>query len=205
MSTIFVEVDVQVDFVDPKGALYVAGSDRILPNIRHLLELAGAHRVTTISPTCAHLENDPEFTQFAPHCIEGSAGARRQFDSLPNLPRRVWEAEAQVPAEEVRIVPGMHYVVKKRTFPMFANPWMAALRRADVLRDLDAVVFGVATDVCVRVDVLDLCRAGVRVRLVEDGIAGIDPRDSVHALEEMRSAGVQMVSAQSVLDAASLS
>jgi nicotinamidase/pyrazinamidase len=197
--TLFVDVDTQVDFVDPNGALYVAGSERILPNIRALLEHASRFGITTISPMCAHVVNDPEFRQFPPHCIEGTPGQRRYFDDLPRLPRHVWPPSALVTPRDLEVRVGHHYVVQKRTFPMFANPWMDALRRRGTIGDFDAVVFGVATDVCVRADVLDLCAAGARVRLVEDAIAGIAPGDTERALGEMASAGARTVTTEDIL------
>lgn len=193
METVFFDIDTQVDFIDSNGALYVPGSKEIAPNIRHLLEYAGEHRITTISPMCAHVVNDPEFQQFPPHCVEGSPGQRRYFDELPKLRRHVWEAEATVREADIDIVSGDHYVVKKRSFPMFSNPWMKALAKRGRFRGMDAVAFGVATDVCVRVDVLDLCRVGARVRLVRDAIAGIRVDDTERALRQMTGAGVRLV------------
>jgi nicotinamidase/pyrazinamidase len=193
MDQLFIEVDVQVDFVDPSGALYVQGSQEIAPNIRRLLEFATQHRITTVSPMCAHVVHDAEFQQFPPHCIEGTPGQRRYFDDLPQLPRHLWPPDAVVKPADLIIEPGQHYVVPKRTFPMFANPWMHALRERGAFRDVACVVFGVATDVCVRIDTLDLCHAGARVRLVTDAIAGIAHEDTDRALQEMREAGARFV------------
>lgn len=197
--TVFVDVDTQVDFVDPGGALYVAGSDAILPNIRALLEHASRFGITTISAMCAHVVHDPEFRQFPPHCIEGTPGQRRYFDDLPRLPRHVWPPSALVTSRDLELRVGHHYVVQKRTFPMFANPWLDALRRQGVIGGFDAVVFGVATDVCVRADVLDLRAAGARVRLVEDAIAGIEPSETERSLREMTSSGARLVTTEQVL------
>src|SRR5512139_2452893 len=138
MDTVFFDIDTQVDFMDPRGALYVRGSETIAPNIRRLLEYATQHAITTVSPMCAHVVNDPEFEQFGPHCVEGKAGQRRYFDELPRLPRQVWHADATVTPADLTLAPGRHYVVQKRTFPMFANPWMAALRERDVFHHLPA-------------------------------------------------------------------
>jgi nicotinamidase/pyrazinamidase len=199
MNEVFIDVDTQVDFVDPAGALYVAGSREILPNIRRLLELAGARRITTISPMCAHLPNDPEFAQFPPHCVEGTPGQQRYFESLPALPRRIWKADAAVTEADLRLEPGHHYVAQKRVFPMFANPWLAAMRERGAFRGLSCVVFGVATDVCVRCDVLDLCATGAEVRLVADAIAGIDVNDTRRALAEMQDAGARLIRTEQVV------
>jgi nicotinamidase/pyrazinamidase len=190
---VFIEVDVQVDFVDPAGTLYVPGGQEIAPSIRRLLEFATRCRITTISPMCAHLVDDPEFQQFPPHCIEGTPGQRRYFDDLPRLPRHIWPPDATLTPADLTIEPGHHYIAAKRTFPMFANPWMHALRERGAFRDADCVVFGVATDVCVRIDTLDLRAAGARVRLVTDAIAGITREDTERALQEMQAAGARFV------------
>jgi nicotinamidase/pyrazinamidase len=193
MTDLFIEVDVQVDFVEPAGALYVPGSTEITPNIRRLLECATQRGITTISPMCAHVVDDVEFKQFPPHCIDGTAGQRRYFAELPRLPRRIWPPEAAVTTADLTIEPGHHYIVQKRTFPMFANPWMHALRERGVFHAARCTVFGVATDVCVRVDTLDLCHAGADVRVVTDAIAGITPQDTERALQAMRDAGARFV------------
>ncbi len=202
MDTVFFDIDTQVDFMDPRGALFVSASSTIAPNIRRLLEYATAHRITTVSPACAHVSDDPEFRQFGPHCIEGTPGAKRYFAALPALPRRMWGSDEHPLPDEVRLDPACHYVVQKRTFPMFANPWLGALRERGAFHDLPAVAFGVATDVCVLCDVLDLCRAGARVRVVRDAIAGITAADSERALRQMRDAGAHFVTTAEVVGAA---
>jgi len=202
VEAVFFDIDTQVDFIDPKGALYVPGSQDIAPNIRRLLEHATRTCTTTFSPVCAHVVDDPEFKQFAPHCVEGTPGQRRYFDDLPQLPRRVWAAEARVATADVTIESGHHYIVAKRTFPMFANPWMRALRERGAFRGLAGVAFGVATDVCVLRDVLDLCQAGARVRVVRDAIAGINTEDSARALQQMHDAGAVFTTTDEIVSAA---
>ena len=62
------------------------------------------------------------------------------------------------------------------------------------LEDLDAqtlFIIGLATDYYVKQTVLDACKLGFRVVVLEDGIRGIDtePGDSQKALQEMKKAG----------------
>ena len=47
MKTVFVDVDTQIDFVFPAGALYVPGAETILPNIARLNQYASdkGHRL----------------------------------------------------------------------------------------------------------------------------------------------------------------
>lgn len=199
MITVFFDIDTQFDFMDPKGTLYVPGSQEIAPNVRRLLEYATRTRTATVSPMDAHRTDDPEFKQYGAHCIDGAPGQRRYFDDLPRLPRVVWRPDATVTAADLKIEPGHHYVVHKRSFPMFANAWMRALREEGVFRGLPSVAFGVATDVCVLRDVLDLCQAGARVRVVRDAIAGITAADSERALKQMQDAGATLVRTEEIV------
>ena len=44
MTTLFFDVDTQIDFLFPAGALYVPGAERIVPAIARLNQYAAAHR-----------------------------------------------------------------------------------------------------------------------------------------------------------------
>src|SRR5271169_3681891 len=74
-NLVFWEVDTQADFMLPGGKLYVPGAERLLPNIRRLIDAARRGRVLLVSHGCYHAEDDPEFKTFPPHCIKGTAGA----------------------------------------------------------------------------------------------------------------------------------
>ena len=71
---VFVNIDTQRDFLEPTGALYVPGSTEILPNLARLTEFARSHHIPILATTCAHLPDDPELTQFPPHCMAGTRG-----------------------------------------------------------------------------------------------------------------------------------
>ena len=74
MKTVFVDIDTQIDFLFPAGALYVPGAERILPAIAQLNHYAVEHSMPLISTADAHSENDPEFRTWPPHCVAGTAG-----------------------------------------------------------------------------------------------------------------------------------
>ena len=73
---IFWEVDAQKDFMLPGGKLYVPGAERIIPNIKRLVDAARKAGILLVSSACAHAADDPEFASFPPHCIRGTEGAR---------------------------------------------------------------------------------------------------------------------------------
>ena len=195
---IFFDIDTQHDFLDRDGALYVPDSESIRPQLERLLRAASERQITTVSSRCAHQVNDPEFAVFPPHCIDGTRGAERVFADLPNLPRRELPVGA-APEPQATLAPATHYLVKKQVYDLFSNPWLEGLRESGAFSGEQCVVFGVATDYCVRAAGLGLASTGAHVLLVEDAIRGVAPETTAKALEEMRAAGVQFTTTDKVL------
>ena len=79
LKTIFWEVDVQADFMLPGGSLYIPGAEKIMANINLLVDAARQGRVFLISSADAHNANDPELSDWPPHCFKGTPAA----DLLP--------------------------------------------------------------------------------------------------------------------------
>jgi nicotinamidase/pyrazinamidase len=195
---IFFDVDTQRDFMDSTGALYVPDAEAIRPNIERLLRAAGDRKVTTISSRCAHEPGDPEFEIFPPHCIDGAPGAERVFAGLPALPRLEIAVDAAADPR-AQIQPETHYVVKKKVFDLFSNQWLEGLRRKGEFKGESCIVFGVATDYCVRACALGLAEAGARVLLVKDAVRGVTGETTSRTIDEMRAAGVEFTSTDEVL------
>jgi len=61
VKTVFFDVDTQIDFLYPSGALYAPGAEMIVDRVAKLNCYAAAHGITVISSMDAHSENDPEF------------------------------------------------------------------------------------------------------------------------------------------------
>ena len=198
---IFFDVDTQRDFMDPDGALYVPQAELVRPNIERLLLGAGKAGITTVSSRCAHEEGDAEFEIFLPHCLEGTRGAERIFPGLPALPRLEIAAGAGADPAAL-LLPATHYLVKKKAFDLFSNRWLEGLRERGAFRGRICVVFGVATDYCVRACGLGLAAAGARVLLVEDAIRGVAPETTEKTLDEMRAAGIEFITTGRVLEQA---
>ena len=51
MSTVFIDVDTQLDFLFPSGALYVPGAERLIPTLAHLTRYAAAARHSAVLST----------------------------------------------------------------------------------------------------------------------------------------------------------
>lgn len=195
---IFFDIDTQHDFMDVNGALAVRDAVAIKPQLELLLRAASERQITTISSRCAHEPGDAEFEIFPPHCLEGTLGAERIFSALPQLPRAEIAVDAQADSSTV-IEGGRHYIVKKKVYDLFSNAWLNTLRERGVFAGQECVVFGVATDYCVRAAALGLTEAGARVLLVEDAIRGVAPETTAQTIAEMRAAGVVFTTTAEVL------
>ncbi|HMV47499.1 MAG TPA: isochorismatase family protein [Blastocatellia bacterium] len=195
---IFFDVDTQRDFMDANGALAVPEAEAIKPNLERLLRAAGSRGITTISSRCAHEAGDAEFEIFPPHCLDGTPGAERVFAALPELPRREIAVDAVADAQ-AQLAGGEHYVVKKKVFDLFSNAWLDGLRRQGVFNGETCVVFGVATDYCVRACALGLAEAGALVLVVEDAVRGVAADTTAQTLADMRAAGIEFTTTDEVL------
>lgn len=182
MTTVFFDVDTQLDFVYPAGALYAPGAERILPAIERLNHYGAAHGIPVISTTDAHTENDPEFQKWPHHCVAGSLGQRKPGLALLDS-RVVVGSNAPEPA-----VAGVaQIIVEKQMLDCFSNPNLPR-----VLSQLNAdryVVYGVVTEYCVRCAALGLLATGKRVELVTDAVCSLQEADARRTLEEFTARG----------------
>jgi nicotinamidase/pyrazinamidase len=190
---VFVDVDTQVDFMLPGGKLYVPHAEEIIPNLRELMLWARAHKVPIVSTSDTHAPDDPEFAQWPPHCVAGTPGQRRIPETL--FPDAV----------VVENRPGAFYlpsgwdgqiVVEKQVYDFTTNVNIEAILAS--LGQPRLVVFGVATEYCVRSDVLALRSRDLPVALVVDAIKSISAEGGRKAIEEMVAAGANLVTTAEV-------
>ncbi len=191
MKTVFVEVDTQIDFLFPAGALYVPGAERLLPAFAELNRFAAAHGYPLVSTVDAHSENDPEFRVWPPHCVAGTAGQAKAAATL--IEKRV-----VIPIEPVKpdIQGAQQIVVEKRQIDPFATPnlW-------PVLRALGAeayVLYGVVTEYCVRCVADGLLTTGKPVTLVTDAVKALSRAESENVLRNFQDRGGRLATVAQV-------
>ncbi len=194
MKSVFVDVDSQLDFLYPAGALYVPKAERIVPAVARLNRFAARHRIPVISTTDAHSENDPEFAVWPPHCIAGTTGQHKAQATL--LEKRVVIPNCEC---DLALDGAEQIVVEKQTVDVFLAPNLG--RVVERLAAERFVVYGVVTEICVLYAARGLLEAGKQVVVVTDAVEALNAEDSRRALDEMRDAGATLAVASDICGA----
>lgn len=192
MKTVFFDVDTQLDFLLPAGALYVPGAESLLPVLAKLRDYAAAHGIIIVSSTDAHAEDDPEFAQWPPHCVVGTTGQRKPPETLLEPRVVVPSVPTELVLDEARQI-----ILEKQALDVFTNPNLPGL--LDRLGVERCVVYGVVTEYCVRCAALGLLAGGRRVELVREAVRSLDPEAEQRTFAEIVAAGGRLVSLQQIL------
>jgi nicotinamidase/pyrazinamidase len=194
---VFWEVDAQADFMLPGGKLYVPGAERIIPNVRKLVDAASQARVLVVSSGDAHGENDPEFQRFPPHCVGGTPGARIIPEGLTqDVVRVASDPAAPLPAD---LLGHRQVLIEKHSLDVFDNPHTSEIV-ARLGQDAEYVVFGVVTEYCVRCAAQGLLERGRKVWIVRDAIETLRPEDGNRALGELEGLGARLITTDQALE-----
>jgi nicotinamidase/pyrazinamidase len=192
---VFLDVDTQTDFMLPDGKLYLEESRHIFGNLHRLIEHALLNRILVVQTADTHTEDDPEFATygFPPHCVAGTPGWYRVPETCL-VPDRVISQDPGVflqPIVDERVI-----LIEKPSFSITSN--RSALRLIESLRPCHFVVFGVATEGCVRSSVLSLLSLNFEVSVVIDAVAPGRVKAGEQTLEEFMSLGVRPLTTEDV-------
>jgi nicotinamidase/pyrazinamidase len=196
INHILMDIDTQYDFMMPDGALYVPGAQEIVPNLARIFDAARTGNVFVISSADCHPRNDPEFEQFSPHCLEGSPGQAKLDQTILDRRRVIRPGEA-VSRPELLLDVCQQVIFYKTTFTVWSNP--NAVRLIEALEVGEYIVFGVATDYCVRQAVLGLRERHRRVAVVGDAVRPVADATGRAAVAEMLAAGARWVTTDQVI------
>jgi nicotinamidase/pyrazinamidase len=190
----FFDVDTQVDFMEPGGKLNVPHAEEIIHHLARLTAFARERNIPVVSSADAHAPDDPEFKIWPPHCVVGTRGQQRIKETL--LPGVLTVSMTSRPFIPPSKWPPPQIIIEKNVYETSANPNFDPILRA--LGPRRYVVFGVATEYCVRADVLALRQRNKPVDLVVDAIKPITEEGGRKALDEMVAAGAQLVTTADV-------
>jgi nicotinamidase/pyrazinamidase len=190
------EVDTQQDFMLPGGKLYVPGAEKIIPNIKRLVDEAREGRVLLISSACRHLPNDPEFEIFPRHCVRGTPGERiipqglaEKVHSVPN------HGSAKLPSS---ILDNQQLILEKQTLDVFSNPHTEAIVNR-LGEDTEYLVFGVVVEHCVYLAAKGLIGRGHKVSIVKDAVETLKGAEGQRSLDELKYLGATFISTEQAI------
>jgi nicotinamidase/pyrazinamidase len=171
-------VEMQKDFC-PGGALPVEGGDEIVPVINRWIAAAVVKGLPVYASRDWHPAGHISFKEagglWPPHCIQDSDGAK-------------FHPDLALPDSTVIVTKGVRF--DQDQYSAFDQTGLAVQLRKNGIRRL--WVAGLAEDVCVRATVLDACREGFEVVLLEKGTRAITAEGGEDARRQMQSAGAHI-------------
>lgn len=188
-ETALIVVDVQNDFADPEGSLYVAGGDRIIEPINAEIRRARDAGVLVVYTQDWHPETTPHFAKdggiWPVHCVQDTWGA----EFHPTL---------QVDGEVLRKGADGEDGYSGFTVRDPASGDTQSTRLESMLRSRNiehTVIVGLATDYCVRDTAIDSAHKGFKTSVITGAIRAVnlEPDDGAKALHAMSSAGADLV------------
>jgi len=198
-SMVFVDVDTQADFMLPGGRLYVPGAERLLPTLARLRDFAEQHNIPVLTSTDAHPTDSQEFEHWPAHCVRGTPGQLKVPETLLRKYTIVPQERRTLLTDE-ELYRYRQWILEKDDLDLFTNP-----QADDLVRRLDAeqyVVYGVATEYCVKLAVKGLLERKRPVTLLVDAIKEIKPEDGQAVLRELQAGGAKLAESREVLHVA---
>jgi len=160
MANVVLVSDMLKGFLEEGYPLYCGErARRIIPSIQRLLEREIAKGSTVFFLCDHHAPDDPEFSMFPPHAIEGTAEA----EVIPELAKYKGE------------------VIPKKTYSAFFGTTLE--EKLKKLNPDKVIVCGVCTHICVLYAVSDARIRGYEVEVPVDGVASFDEKSHRFALD----------------------
>jgi nicotinamidase/pyrazinamidase len=185
-QTALVVVDVQNDFTDPEGSLFVMGGTGILPRINGQVDEAIAAEALVVYTQDWHPPHTPHFAQdggiWPVHCVAGTWGA----EFHPGL-----KVEGPVVRKGANGEDGYSgFTMRDPTTGETIPTELEGLLRGRGINRV--VVCGLATDYCVNATAIDAARMGFETAVLTDAIRAVNLKtgDNERAIAEMTRAGV---------------
>ena len=186
--TALVVVDVQNDFADPAGSLYVNEAEAVVAAINDEIEAARAAGTLVVYTQDWHPESTPHFAKdggtWPVHCVHDTWGAELHPDLV-------------VAGERVRKGTGGEDGYSGFTVadPVTGDTSPTALRDLLASRGIERVVVaGLATDYCVKETAIDALGLGFDTVVLRAAVRPVElePGDGQRAVDAMAAAGVAL-------------
>ncbi len=187
-QTALLVIDVQNDFADPSGNLYVSAGETIVPTVNAEIDGATAAGALVVYTQDWHPESTPHFQEeggvWPVHCVHDTWGAELH-------------PELRVSGGSVKKGSGGEdgysgFSVRDPESGVTAPTELERMLRERGIERV--VVCGLATDYCVVETVLDARRLGFDTAVLTDAVRAVNlqPGDGERAIERMQEAGARV-------------
>ncbi len=203
--TLFYDVDTQRDFMLPGGALYVPGSEKILPALKELTELARRRKIRRLCSMDRHFKGDRELARnggpWPDHCMDGTPGQRKVEETALLNPLSIPSQKIDDDRLETAVHDSGELVLEKQDVDVLAGNANARSVFSKLLNIYqDVVIYGVYTDVCVDCAVGAVLEQGVKPYVVIDAIHEIDPAKAASVRQRWNRCEVKTISLKELHD-----
>ena len=184
-KTALIVVDVQNDFADARGSLYVTEGETVVPVVNRAVKGARAAGALVVYTQDWHPESTPHFEKdggiWPVHCVMGTWGAEFHPDLL---------VEGEVVRKGASGHDGYSGFTERHpsTSEELPTPLVDMLRGRGIER---VAIAGLATDYCVKETAIDSLGHGFDTTVLADGVRGVnlEAGDDERALDAVRAAG----------------
>lgn len=195
---LFWNVDTQIDFIYPRGKLYVQDAENLRPQWKRLTRLADKKKIQVVNtadyhyPNSAELDANPDFEKtFPEHCMANTRGADFIKETDPEDAAIFdWDKEYLLTPELFELGKYRNFIIRKDAFDVFSgNPATEVILKN--IKPETVVVYGVTTNVCVDAAVKGLTRKVKNVYVVKDAIKELP--NLPLPFNDWKKKGVQMI------------
>ncbi|RLF55840.1 MAG: hypothetical protein DRN27_10220 [Thermoplasmata archaeon] len=196
---ILYQVDIQNDFMYPKGKLPIPGAKHIIPKLVELQKHALSYNIPILGSVDRHFSDDIELKTFPPHCMNKTHG-QKIIDDI-HLQNTIFISDkiAEMGKFErlnyydmidlVKQADGGKLIFEKQYTNVFTNPHLAYI--IEKMSITDVYMCGVATDICVKEAALSFMKRGITTHIIVDAIKGLG--ESSNALIDVYQHGAKII------------
>ncbi len=206
LPVVFLDVDTQKDFMLPDGCLSIRGAKSITENLAKLSKYSVEKLVFWLATMDSHVLEDteisstPDFkTTFPAHCLSKSAGEERIPETFHKNPL-ILDMQGQSLDKPWSYLEANYdsIVFKKNNIDVFSNKNFDRL--LNLIKPKVFVVFGVATDFCVKLAVKGLLLRNLKVVLVKDAVYAIDQDVERKLFDHWEYQGVKLMTTDQAIN-----
>lgn len=177
-------VDVQNDFADPDGALYVPGGEGVIEPLNRWIEDVGMWTVATQDwHPARHCSFIPQGGKFPPHCVAGTRGS----NLCDGLVHPISKLRKAILRDEESLSAFSESAMMSNDSPEAGLTLLEVLRTNEITH---LYIGGLATEYCVGETVRDALKLDFNVSLILDAIRPIDEEYGFDALQMLWGMGM---------------